>query len=272
MKQAIIKLSAFCILFAILLSTISISVYAYFPYDLEGVETYIDSYATTYFSVLKNNFGVNSEGSCGYVAAAMLLSYYDSYWNETIISENYDSSGSFDLDSQTINYSPGVKKESTWVSNSTYPTYHDYIDANYEEYFHLYLMKIARDELHYENRNTTSWGATLYEIVNLIKHYLYEIKGFDNSMLTVNYTSYNNYSSYDSPDDEVRDIVIQKIESGIPVLFLGFPENQASGHFLIAYDYDSANDTIYFHSGWHHSSPNLFDTFTILSEESVYFN
>lgn len=47
-------------------------------------------YSTYYFSQLKQNFGNNIKGSCTYVALAMLLSYYDSYWNDSIIPEGYD--------------------------------------------------------------------------------------------------------------------------------------------------------------------------------------
>ena len=38
-----------------------------------------DKFASYYFLNLQNNFGYNTHGSCGYVAVAMLLSYYDTY-------------------------------------------------------------------------------------------------------------------------------------------------------------------------------------------------
>ena len=49
-----------------------------------------DKFATYYFSNLKDNYGYNTMGSCGYVATAMMLSYYDTYLNDDIISPVFD--------------------------------------------------------------------------------------------------------------------------------------------------------------------------------------
>ena len=49
-------------------------------------KTYIDNtYASYYFSNLRDNFGNNAFGSCGYVSIGMLLSFYDVYWDDNII-------------------------------------------------------------------------------------------------------------------------------------------------------------------------------------------
>ena len=43
-----------------------------------------------FFMSLNENIGFNAYGSCGIVGIAMLLSYYDSFWDDTIIQERYD--------------------------------------------------------------------------------------------------------------------------------------------------------------------------------------
>lgn len=54
-------------------------------------DLFIDNYYEgVYFSNLKENIGNNSHGSCSYVALAMLISFYDSYWNDLFIPEEYD--------------------------------------------------------------------------------------------------------------------------------------------------------------------------------------
>ena len=49
-----------------------------------------DYYSSLYFSNLVDNFGNNTHGTCSYVAIGMLLSFYDSYWNDNLIPESYD--------------------------------------------------------------------------------------------------------------------------------------------------------------------------------------
>lgn len=65
------------------------------PSDAYVPETFMD----TYFFHLINNKPRNKLGICGYTAISMLLSYYDSYWNDAFIDESQDSH--YD----TINYS-----------------------------------------------------------------------------------------------------------------------------------------------------------------------
>ena len=54
-------------------------------YNGDGIIFQNDKFASYYFCDLKNYFGYNTHGSCGYVAVAMLLSYYDTYLNDNIV-------------------------------------------------------------------------------------------------------------------------------------------------------------------------------------------
>ena len=63
-----------------------------------------------YFYNLRENFPTNNCGNCGYTAAAMLLCYYDTYWNRHIIPDRFNSDPTEIKDIGDWYYSsPGVK-------------------------------------------------------------------------------------------------------------------------------------------------------------------
>lgn len=47
------------------------------------------SYTFLYFYQLENNLPENVVGTCGYVALAMLLSYYDCFWDDNLVPDEY---------------------------------------------------------------------------------------------------------------------------------------------------------------------------------------
>ena len=72
------------------------------------------SFMTKYFKNLKGNIIDNYLGVCGYTSLGMLLSFYDSYWNDNTIRNQYDvctnvSSIVFNNQNSTNYESPGVK-------------------------------------------------------------------------------------------------------------------------------------------------------------------
>lgn len=58
------------------------------------------NYASYYFFNLRENFGNNAFGTCSYVSLGMLLSFYDTYWDDSIIPEEYDAIANFDSSRQ----------------------------------------------------------------------------------------------------------------------------------------------------------------------------
>lgn len=226
-----------------------------------------DNFATYYFNSLFGNYGNNTHGSCGYVAAAMLLSYYDVYLDDRIIEENYDEPAeltNFDLSKNL--YSPGIKEEGdslcpvdggvTDLNHLNIGNYWEVINNNWEDYFHLYLIKLAEEEFNmYHSELATleecgitvvseaACASTMLQQKNVIEHYLYEVKGYTESEISLEYTNVN-----------VRDFAINKIKNGQPVMLLlggttGF-------HLVVAYDLDdkktedNSDDDIYAHYGW----------------------
>lgn len=64
------------------------------PYADFGAQTadYFEqpSFVVDYFANLTEHYPTNNSGNCGYTAAAMLLSYYDVYWNRYIIPDQFN--------------------------------------------------------------------------------------------------------------------------------------------------------------------------------------
>ena len=218
--------------------------------------TYMNTFMTAYFSNLTYNFGYNQYGSCGYVAMAMLLTYFDTFMDDDIVPESYDVSGTLSsLDANSCSSSPGSVRESSCPSQ--YAPFYDYnviegYDPDtgapiYRKDFSLYKTWLNN------NYYLTSLHAKL--IVDTLGTTDYTGPGVGPSTfgnVLPAYFSGINYSSYSyirSPQgatsDEVKAWVVDQIcNYGRPVI-LGYP-----GHVTIAYDYDSSNQIVYIHQGW----------------------
>lgn len=220
-------------------------------------DTVVDdpAFMENYFLKL-DDFGYNFIGTCSYVATSMFMSYYDSYWNDLIIPESYDVKAEFATYSNSIPVSkssaPSSDKnallsdfDSKVNSTGVYTCgdYLNFINSNYNTYHHLKLISDfgvlpqllygdSTDYLFYNNQFIQyHWsGLTASEIYRLVS----------NNM--------RNYGDVYNITSNVRNEVINKIKSGIPVI-LGV-SNVSSAHVVVAYDYDDATNTIYTHSGY----------------------
>ena len=302
MKKLFTKSVACIIISVIMLSSVFGVVSFATENDPNDPGRYLNNTSTLYFSKLKNNFGNNFNNACAYVAVAMLLSYYDSYWCDDIIPDDrfFDAIGSFNSSTMTVTNSPGINR----YYNSDNVDYNDLIDSFSNTYFLFELLRIGRDELWFGGRNSTNqandpensvdltWALNLSQELNLIRYYLYEKVILDNDrQLTEDDVEVNCYTYLDvtnadleainstDPNDVVRYRAINLIQQGVPVFFVGYPSDSSSsqngsngisqddlGHTMIAYDYDAENDEIYFHTGWYHFE--LFNNFTILPEKN----
>ena len=265
-NKMITKTTSLFVALSIMMSIFSINIFA-----SEPEPPYLNTYAAYYFHNLNENFGNNIESTCGYVAAGMLLSFYDSYWNDNFIQEDYDVYGEIEASTYEIVSSPGINRENDWREESGYTDYNDYIDDNYEDFFHLKLLQIGRDELklcdftlkewlNYIFRNIpleTDWLININDVSDVIEKYLSgltaivgENKTISDCVTVSTMCSWDLNDAYDDSNLAVRNEMISKIKNGIPVLYFGYSEEDDSGHFMIAYDYDEDNDEIYFHTGW----------------------
>ena len=218
--------------------------------QVEGV--FLNNFASYYFSQLGTNFGFNHKGTCSYVAAAMLLSYYDTYWDDNIILNQYEEIiDNFDsnLSLEENAHSPGIKgdekiidpiKEALGIpANGTLndSVYYPIVSNYASTYFHFNLLEIGINQLSKSN------GMYPWDIEDLLEYYLYNQRGYDSSKVTVErkkFDTQNNLKSY----------IINKVKYGIPVIVCaGYWEGELKGHSFVIYDYDEENDEMYCHLG-----------------------
>lgn len=222
-------------------------------------DLFIDNYYEgVYFSNLKENIGNNSHGSCSYVALAMLISFYDSYWNDLFIPEEYDvepissfityPSADFSFPSFYAE-SPGILFEpSNEVNSLSLNEYLLYVSTHSDIYFQSKLISLSQSYFGKEKfeNNSNPFGMTFGEMLNFLNYYLYDYRKFNTAQVTIN--SCNDASS-------VRFYTINKIKEGIPVI-LRSESSSLGGHAFIAYDYDALTDEIYVHTGWRDDNSN----------------
>jgi len=229
-----------------------------------------NNYSTYYFSNLRRNFSNNSYGSCGFVSIGMLLSFYDTYWNDNIISNNYDVCSTFTDNIQvgadfclipTNTESPGISFEpSNLFSGCTYDKYLNIAEENKEKYFQFELYELAKKCFDGSGFNIEKNGLGLShsEITELLSYYLYDYMGFDRKILVKSNSSSN--------QPNLKEEVVNKIKGGIPVILLVQNPNNLGVHSVIAYDYDSKEDEIYVHTGWRDVEKDIALTHVSLSD------
>lgn len=214
-----------------------------------------DYYASVYFNNLKSNFGNNAYGSCSYVSIGMLLSFYDSYWNDDFIPEQYDIKAyfqstlqqyaDFELPPFDVD-SPGIMFESnSLIGNLTLSEYLDVVNQNSNSYFQFKLIQLGKTLFGNEKFDTTfnPLGMTHSDLVSFLNYYLFTYRSMPSNSVVV--------SSNNGTSSAVRNFAISKIQDGIPVILRAKkPGSSTDGHAFVAYDYDDVNNEIYVHAGW----------------------
>ena len=224
--------------------------------------TSYDTYLEAYFTNLTENFGYNYKGSCGYVAAGMLLSYFDNYYSDNIIPERYDERT--DGTERNMN----LRKNSPGTMNDNYlfdmyndrgndlaqisaQEYYNYL-KDYENYsFHAKLILFANDTCGLynfkANNKEYSCGITMNDLIRVIHLYLYYERGYD--------WGPDFWFKYPKSKDEdsIKQFIIDQIDAGLPVCTMIGKVNYngtKSYHFVVAYAHDDSGN-IFVHSGWH---------------------
>lgn len=216
-------------------------------------------YSTLYFSNLNEHFANNSHGTCSFVSIGMLLSFYDSYWNDNIISENFDVQSNFSSTSpisQDFEFppfgitSPGIGfEENSIVSGMTIADYRSFVLQNENTYFQSKLLILAESYFGSSRFDTSinPYGMTFQEINDFLEYYLFTFKSFTSQDFTI--SSSNGY-----PND-VMSFTVSNILSGKPVLIRA-NSSIFGGHAMIAYDYDSNTGELFVHPGWKDNNNN----------------
>ena len=228
---------------------------AYIDGALNAVHTpsfsHYDNYMEIYYDNLTRNIGQNYQGSCGYVAIGMLLSYYDTFLNDGIIPEQYDAKGEgegYDLISWED--SPGIlRDEITKGDDLSSSGYYSVIDNQSEYSLHAKLITIGHGYGYYNYLSDMPAGTTFGMLLAVTKSYLKLYRGYTNNQYSIDYE----YALFANEDNEVRSFVINNIQNGNPVLLALKSVNddgEKEGHVVVAYDYDVATDEIFCYFGW----------------------
>ena len=182
----------------------------------------------------------NMDGSCAFVAMSMLLSYYDTYWNDEIVDKDLEWD-------KGMYYSATDYLESTFNANNEYSDWDSYtggrnnfVSNNKDKYLQSYLIDLCNnlpifDEL----------GVFAYQTQDILQYYLYQDRSFDENQIKVHF-----YRAHNDDDKETMISLAQSlIYNGHPVIFSGLATdifgNEIDGddtmigaHSMIGYDYD----------------------------------
>lgn len=230
-----------------------------------------DNFSSYYFKNLNTNFGNNVHGTCSYVSIGMILSFYDSYWSDSFISEIYESiavfpsdrqfQADFDLIPSTVD-SPGVLSEpSSIVGDLTIEEYSQAVSAYSGTYFQFKLMDIAMSLFGAAkfDGSDSSLGMTREEIVSLLDKYLNDHTALPKSSVSIKTFS-------DASEAAIKKEIVRNVRNGVPVLLRAKKTDSDAGHAMVAYDYDDENGEIYVHTGWRDDSSHVSLTHVALSD------
>ena len=216
-----------------------------------------DYFAPYYFSNLNGRFGKNVKSSCTYVAVDMLLSYYDSFWNDNFLPEKYDGENVF-VNETILNAteSPGSKNEVDAGISTSGLSDEEYLNLinNYKDdivHFDLLSRGIEKLNLYDEEKKELSLGTLLRDVREVVYDYLDESTSLSKDDIKIGFENSN--------PTKMRETIIKNVSKGIPVIIDARDRKDpsakdVSAHSFIAYDYDEVNDEIYCNAGWYSSS------------------
>lgn len=210
-------------------------------------------YETLYFSNLRQNFSLNSHGTCAYVAFEMLLGFYDTYWDDRFIPENYDKNARYSSleNAGSGIYTPSITVDSPGVEMADYADisalnkdqYKTYLANNVETDFQAKLISESQKvffNIGFESQ-LNPFGIQDFGMLLFGNRFLRDL-GFAEEEVIVS-------GQIDGSGDKAREFAIEHIQDGIPTIIF-CQSDELDGHAMVAYDYDALNDEIYVHPGW----------------------
>ncbi|MCQ2797704.1 MAG: hypothetical protein MJ241_04560 [Bacilli bacterium] len=215
-------------------------------------------YAPIYFRNLKNNIGNNLYGTCNFVAMGMLLSFWDTYWDDSIIPEQYEMPPMFFDGTLTRDTdSPGIRREFGPIFENLPNGYADFANLRsnqwiLDNFFQIKLIDMW--DSYIEDLNDSDLTMSARNMCRFLFDYLRSGPGFNRSDFAIDYDTV----SY-SGESELREAVIENVTNGVPVLVgIGHTSDDDYGsHTAIAYDYDEEKDEIYFNMGWGNNASHV---------------
>lgn len=184
----------------------------------------------------------NVNGSCVYVALSMILSFYDTYWSDMFVEENFENDSIRPGSGVHITYPTGaykIKLENSLIGEDVATdVYADFIRDNYADYLHPYLIYIASTEYEdgdwegFLDLNEDTYGTNDQNAIELLEYYLYQIAGFAETQISVNYMESTGTISSNSA---VYQKMYELVSDGTPVYYSASNSTNTSSHAMVAY-------------------------------------
>lgn len=209
-----------------------------------------------------------SEMSCSYAALSMLLSFYDAYWHDDFVPEQYEwDNGIYDPSTDTLietfNAKTETKKWHDFIKEKK-GTYRDFVNSIYDQYLESYLISVAK-EIDLCDDDDEVFGLTTLEIVEFLEYYLYDKCLFSEDEVVIHL---ERAVDINKSDETLFETMKQQISNGFPLIYSGYSfdgadlgdfdlfqgiSNAVGGHALIAFDTIGNEDNITdikLHTGW----------------------
>ncbi len=199
----------------------------------------------------------NNLGSCAFVSLIQLMSYYDTFYNDDIIPEQYDRNHDFPIltntttlkysafqNGNTLNYSPGVMRNNcNYINDGDEPTNQEI--AAYRQFC------INNESIDLQSRLTMEYNKAVASNTNLLFNYSSHIKHYQ-KILDRFYGEHkvNVKYWYDEEQSTYEEVIKTAIDSGNPVIVHidKTVNDKTYRHSVVAYDYSSGG--IYANFGW----------------------
>ena len=230
-------------------------------------DIYRNTMCSVFFDQMRQNFPLNSHGTCSFTAISMILSYYDAVISDDFIEERFDSCTQFDsaalIDEEPIIpfdcISPGVNAEPyddvVGLSNSDYLKW---CELHFDDYFQSYLITIAENMFGWnrDDLEADPFGLSFYEEVALLNYYNVYKRGLNSSCVVLKTIEQG------ATARDYLSFLNENLENNNPVL-LNVTVNPESSdefkHSVVAYDFRSqcsSFDDIFVHPGWLSNDPS----------------
>lgn len=200
----------------------------------------------TYFQNLSAYSPYNNIGSCGYVSLIQLLSYYDTFYNDRIIPEQYERKNeTATTEAAAKLQSPGVLRQEYYASG--YSSYYKYCNATMDSDLQSKLT-VTYNKLNGSNADGTyNDGTPKFEYSTGAWLYQKTLNSFYGNSSTVKVNVYRSKTQ-----TEYLSLIKETIGSGNPVIvhIKKYDSNgkEAGYHSVVAYSYDESG--IYANFGW----------------------
>lgn len=174
-----------------------------------------NTFLSCYFSNLQTNFLYNFENYCVLTSLGMMLSYYDTYWNDNLLDEDMILADFLDGD---VFESPGIYADD---------------EETCGPYVQLMISMFGYPSTLFPGVTNSTLPLTCNQVIDS----LYNCESEDDRPIRL-----LDMCSSDSPS------IIELIDSGNPVMVITAPN--PIGHAMTAFAHSPDNQTIYLHNGY----------------------